>query len=94
MTSNYNFLRRLHDLEEENSRLRRQLKATGQPDPNTVTTHVSMRNGLPVMRFEGAFRPFGIGLRKASIILDKIDDMRLFVESNKQYLADALDPDE
>lgn len=94
MTSNYDFLRRLHDLEEENAKLKRQLESTDRPDPNVITTHVSMRNGLPVIRFEGAFRPFRIGLRKASIILEKLDDVRSFVESNKQYLPDALDPDE
>jgi hypothetical protein len=79
-------LRRLTDLERENQRLRQQVQS-GQPEKKETTTHVGMYKGRPVISFEGAFRPFTLGIRKASVVLEKITEVQHFVENNKHHLA-------
>jgi hypothetical protein len=91
MTSNDDILARLNALEEENRRLRAQAAGTSQP--KETTTHVTMWKGHPVIRFEGAFKPFSLGLKKASIVLEKLDDVRFFVQNNRQHLEGAPDAD-
>ncbi|MEX0727264.1 MAG: hypothetical protein WD065_13405 [Planctomycetaceae bacterium] len=94
MSSNDEILRRLKELEAENAQLRRHINLPGKTETKPTTTHVAMWKGHPVIRFEGAFRPFGLGLRKAAIILEKIDDVRFFVDNNRQHIAGAPDGDE
>lgn len=86
--SDPNILRRIQDLERENERLKKIV--SGSPVKET-TTHVSMYKGHPVITFSGAFRPFTIGLRKASILLEKLDDVKHFVDNNKKHLKTATD---
>jgi len=84
--------RRLNQLESENEQLKQQLRATATAaKPKVTTTFVAMWQGHPVIRFEGNFRPFGLGLKKAAIVLEKIDDVKHFVENNKQHLHTAPD---
>lgn len=86
-------VQRIEALEAENMRLR---QLHGLKDPNAkkpTTSHITMYKGHPVIQFEGAFRPFALGLKKASIVLEKIDDVRFFVENNKARLSTAPDDD-
>jgi len=80
--------RRIEALEKENQRLK-DIVAGGLPKPKEITTHVDMFKGHPVITFSGPFRPFTIGLRKASVILLKIDAVKHFVENNKSHLANV-----
>lgn len=84
--------KRLQQLEEENQRLKRQVTPTEKP-PKPLTTHVSMFKGRPVITFEGPFRPFSFGLKKASAILQKIDDVKFFVQNNINHLNASTDGD-
>jgi hypothetical protein len=45
--------------------------------------------GHPVITFSGAFRPFTLGVRKASIVLEKLAELKHFVENNKRHLGTA-----
>lgn len=69
--------RRLKQLEEENRALRE-----GKPfrRSDTVTTRIAMYKNHPVITLEGSSRPFSLGIRKASAIVEKIDDLVAFVE--------------
>lgn len=94
MTNEEDILRRLGELERENLRLR---KLAGESvEPKKTETYVSMFKGRPVITFTGAFRPFTIGLRKAAIVIEKIEDIKHFVTNNKKYMAaigeDTEDP--
>ena len=40
-----------------------------------------------MITFSGQFRPFTLGLRKASVVAEKIDDIRHFIANNSRYLA-------
>lgn len=86
--SETDILRRLKDLERENERLKKIV--SGNPVKET-TTHVSMYKGHPVITFSGAFRPFTIGIRKASVVLEKLEDVKHFVDNNKKHLKTATD---
>ena len=90
MTDTESILRRLEELERENQKLKAKI-ADNEPQPKETTSHVSMFKGHPIITFSGPFRPFSIGLKKASVILEKIDDVRYFVENNKKYLGVAGD---
>ncbi len=75
-------LSRLQSLEEENRRLRR---AAGIK-PLETTTFVSMWKNLPVITFETTTgRPFTFGVKKAMTILEKIEDIKKFVNEYKNY---------
>src|SRR5690349_13886914 len=68
---------RLKELEEEN----RKLREGQQPGRSSaISTRIAMYKGHPVISFEGPFRPFSLGVRKASAIMEKIDDLMAFVE--------------
>lgn len=92
MSNADDILNRLNALEAENRKLREQL--SGKPPEKEITTHVSMWKGHPVIRFEGNFRPFSLGLKKASIVLEKLDDVKFFVDNNRQHVASAPDDDD
>ena len=81
-------LRRLKDLERENARLKNIV--SGSPVKETIT-HVSMYKGHPVITFSGAFRPFTLGVRKASIVLEKLAEVKHFVENNRKHIASGSD---
>jgi hypothetical protein len=83
-----NLKKRLTALEQENARLR---KGSGPPK-ETVTVAGSYK-GFPVLRFEGPFRPLTIGLKKLSVSLEKLEDVRFFVENNRHKLARTPDDD-
>ena len=92
--SDQDILRRLDELEKENLRLRKMVgPAAG---PKKVETIVAMFKGHPVITFTGPFRPFTLGIRKASIVLEKLQDIQHFVENNKQHMKtgddDQLEP--
>jgi len=86
--SDTEILRRLKDLERENARLKKIV--SGNP-VKEITTHVSMYKGHPVITFSGPFRPFTIGIRKASLLLERLDDVKHFVDNNKKHLKTATD---
>jgi hypothetical protein len=87
--SNTDILRRLQELEKENQRLQ---KLVGKSDsPKETTTHVSMFKGHPVITFSGPFRPFSLGIRKASVIIEKLQDLKYFVENNQKHLKAGQD---
>jgi hypothetical protein len=74
---------RLQALEEENRRLRR---AAGIK-PLETTVYTSIWKDQPILTFETATgRPFSFGVKKAMTILDKIEDIKKFVEVNKHTL--------
>lgn len=84
MTEMNDLKKRLTALEQENARLR---KTSGKA--REVVTVVGTYKGFPILRFEGPFRPFCIGVGKASAILEKLDDIRFFVENNRHRLPPA-----
>jgi hypothetical protein len=89
-------LRRLSELERENLRLKRIVEQSGQQQPTETTTQVCMFNGKPVIAFSGQFRSFVLDLREASVVVEKIDDIRHFTENNGRCPAateDEPDPD-
>jgi len=89
--SNDDILARLQKLEEENRQLRAQMEGNSVAPVKATTTYVDIWKGNPVLRLDGNFRPFGIGLKNASIILECIDAVKMFVEQNKSRLASATD---
>ena len=66
---------RLRKLEEENRKLRAQVGGT-QPAVKPTTTYVDLWEGKPILRFDGNFKPFGIGWKKAAVILECVEDFR------------------
>ena len=82
--------RRIQELERENSRLRE--KAVAQSP--TITTRVPTYKGHPVITFEGSFRPFSFGVRKAAAILERIDDVVAFVEAHPATQPSGPDRDD
>jgi len=82
-------LRQIKALEAENAKLKQ--ATSGKDTSKKTTATIGMWKGFPVIQFEGNFRPFSIGLKKAAVILEKIDDVRLFVSSNQNRLASAPD---
>lgn len=89
MSDNAEIMQRLAALERENQELRHAI-AGAQPKPKQTTTHIAMFKGRPVITFNGEFRPFSFGLRKATVILEKVDDVIHFVDNNKKYLDTPL----
>ena len=85
-------LRRLDELEKENLRLRKLVGPSA--GPKKTETYVAMYKGRPTVTFTGPFRPFTLGIRKASVVLEKLDDLKHFVENNKQYLKSGEDDPE
>ena len=79
--------KRLEELEKENARLKGQ-RILKKADIKAV---VGSFKGHPVIKFEGPFKPFTLGLKKSWIVLQKLDDIRAFVEQNKEQLASAAD---
>lgn len=88
MSTNEEILKRLAALEAENAKLKSQVGSAGPPVKPTMT-YVTTYKGHPLLRFEGNFRPFGLGLKKCSLVLERLEDVRYFVESNKNLLASA-----
>ena len=82
MNENNEILNRLKALEDENLRLKQQVEQKSQAKMET-TTRISDYKGNPVINFEGDFKPFSFGFKKAVIILEKIDDIREFVKSQE-----------
>ena len=75
---------RLQKLEYENRRLQSLLiTKPAATDAKKTTTYVDLWQGKPILRFDGEFKPFGIGWKKASVILECIDSLKIFVENNK-----------
>jgi hypothetical protein len=81
--------RRVAELEKENARLRG-LKILKREDIKAVMGDFK---GHPVLKFEGPFRPFTLGLKKSWIVLQKLDDLKAFVDKHKEELANAADVD-
>lgn len=76
-------LKRLKELEKENQNLRKAVE--GAAKPKETTTHVGMYKGHPIITFEGNFRPFSLGVRKASIVLERVADLEHFVKNNQKF---------
>ncbi len=91
MADNDELLRRIQALEAENAKLRHAVG--GKDAPKQTTATIGMWKGFPIITFEGNFRPFSIGLKKAAVILDKLDDVRFFVSNNQNRIATAPDED-
>jgi hypothetical protein len=81
--------RRLEELEKENARLRGQ-KIIKKDQIHAV---VGDFKGHPVLKFEGPFKPFTLGLRKSWIVLQMLPEMQAFVDRYKDQLASAADVD-
>lgn len=75
-TDEQEMLKRLRELEEENARLRSAAKGSA-PKP-TVTE--SEYKGHPTLNFEGAFRPFSLGLKKLLVIREVWPEVEAFLE--------------
>ena len=69
-------LKRLRELEEENARLR---SAAKWATPKTTVTE-SEYKGHPTLNFEGAFRPFSLGLKKLRVIREAWPEVETFLE--------------
>lgn len=69
-------LKRLQELEEENARLRNAAKLA---TPKTTVTE-SEYKGHPTLNFEGAFRPFSLGLKKLLVIREVWPEIEAFLE--------------
>jgi hypothetical protein len=76
-------LERLRELEEENARLRSAAKSA-TPKP-TVTE--SEYKGHPTLNFEGAFRPFSLGLKKLLVIREVWPEVEAFLERHGETLS-------
>lgn len=79
-------LERLKRLEDENRRLQSLLVAKPAVPVAAIKptkTYVDLWQGKPILRFDGPFKPFGIGWKKASVILECFDALKFFVENNK-----------
>ncbi len=66
-------LNRLHELEAENARLRR---AAPTAAPKVTESEYK---GHPTLTFEGAFRPFSLGLKKLQVIQAVWPDVEEFL---------------
>lgn len=64
-TDEQDLLKRMRELEEENARLR---SATPSAPPKQPAVTESEYKGHPTLTFEGAFRPFSLGLKKLQVI--------------------------
>jgi hypothetical protein len=71
-------LKRLRELEEENARLR----SAAKPAKPTVTE--SEYKGHPTLTFEGAFRPFSMGLKKLLVIREVWPEVEAFLERHSE----------
>lgn len=80
-------LKRLQELEEENARLRNATKLT--PPKPTVTE--SEYKGHPTLTFEGAFRPFSLGLKKLLVIREVWPEVEAFLERYGESKSKWLD---
>jgi hypothetical protein len=67
-------LKRLRELEEENARLR---SATKPAKPKVTESEYK---GHPTLTFEGAFRPFSLGLKKLLVIREVWPEVEAFLE--------------
>ncbi len=83
MTTNDEITKRIAALELENAKLKTQL-GHQTPTVKQTTTHVATWKGHPVLHFEGNFRPFAVGLKKCSLILERLEDVKFFVESKNE----------
>lgn len=68
-------LKRLQELEEENARLRSVAKSAS-PKPSVTESEYK---GHPTLTFEGAFRPFSLGLKKLQVIQAVWPDVEAFL---------------
>ena len=68
-------LKRMRELEEENARLR---SAAQSATPKPTVTE-SEYKGHPTLNFEGAFRPFSLGLKKLEVIQAVWPDVEAFL---------------
>jgi hypothetical protein len=78
-------LKRLRELEEENARLRSAVK----PAKPTVTE--SEYKGHPTLTFEGAFRPFSLGLKKLLVIREVWPEVEAFLERHGDINTKQID---
>lgn len=67
--------RRIQLLEEENRQLKALLEGTRE-----VLIRPTIFNGKPVLRFNGPFPPFAVGLAKAKAIVEHIDEIKAFID--------------
>ena len=47
-------------------------------------TEIGEYKGNPMISIHGGMRPFGFGFRKAELILEVIDDIKVFVEDQRK----------
>ena len=85
MSENDDVLARLKALEEENLKLKQKLEH-GQQEEKETETFISSYKGNPVINFKGAFKPFSFGLKKSSIILEKIEEIQIFVDNHRHKM--------
>lgn len=74
---------KIKTLEEENKNLKETIEKGQYGKLKPITTSIDTYKGYPVLRFEGPFRPFSFGYRKASAIVEHFDAVKDFVENHK-----------
>ena len=76
-TDEQEMLKRLRELEEENTRLRSAVKPSASA--KLVVTE-SEYKGHPTLTFEGPVRPFSLGLRKLQLIKEAWPQVESFLQ--------------
>ena len=79
-------LKRMRELEEENARLR---SAAQSATPKPTVTE-SEYKGHPTLNFEGAFRPFSLGLKKLLVIREVWPDVEAFLDRHRETSSKPL----
>lgn len=77
--------KRLEVLERENRALKEAVSRGAQKD-KTIYCTLGEYKGHPTISFEGAGRPFSIGVKKAAVVLAATEHVRAFVSTHDALL--------
>lgn len=78
--------KRIEALEQENQALREAASRPGKR--NIIVLTEGSYQGHPTINFDGAGRPFTLGLRKAAVVLYCADHVKRFVNRHKGEIRD------
>jgi len=87
MNSDDELKKRLEALERENRALKDAM-SRGSQSAKTIFYSIGDYKGHPTISFEGACRPFSLGLKKAAVVLVCAEQIREFVVAHKALLDD------
>lgn len=82
MTSNTDkegLIRRIKELEEENARLRNELKLKSENEPSVTEEE---HKGHPVLTFGRYCHPFSIGLRQLQVLKQAWPEIEIFLQKH------------